>query len=252
MNKMTSYLKNLKYKRIGISFPLRSFFGKYPLLFYFLYGLVPKNRLLSVNRNTQLVIEGFPRSANTFAIAAFNQVQPTKLRIAHHMHVPAQIIRAVNWKIPTIILIRNPKDAVLSLVMYDSRISIPQALKCYVSFYKTIYVYRAKYVIASFEEVINNYSSTIEKTNHKFGTKFVSHTPNGSDLKSIFRKIESVGKIEAIRQGETKCSELNIARPSSTRVSLKRKLLQKLKEPQNHEILQAAEKIYSEFIFSCS
>ena len=186
------------------------------------------------------------------AIAAFNQVQPTKLRIAHHMHVPAQIIRAVNWKIPTIILIRNPKDAVLSLVMYDSRISIPQALKCYVSFYKTIYVYRAKYVIASFEEVITNYSSTIEKTNHKFGTKFVSHTPNGSDLKSIFRKIESVGKIEAIRQGETKCSELNIARPSSTRVSLKRKLLQKLKEPQNHEILQAAEKIYSEFIFSCS
>ncbi len=78
MNQMNSYLNNLKYKRIEISFPLRSFFGKYPLLFYFLYGLLPKNRMLSVNRNTQLVIEGFPRSANTFAVVALQNAQSVK------------------------------------------------------------------------------------------------------------------------------------------------------------------------------
>jgi hypothetical protein len=88
MNKMTSYLKNLKYKRIGISFPLRIFFGKYPLLFYFLYGLVSKNRMLSVNRNTQLVIERFPKSANTFAVVSLQNAQSVKLQLAHHMHVP--------------------------------------------------------------------------------------------------------------------------------------------------------------------
>ena len=139
---MNFYLKDLKYKRIGVSFPLRSFFGRYPLLFYSFYGLIPKNRLLSVNRNTQLVIEGFPRSANTFAVGAFRKTQPIKLQIAHHMHVPAQILRAVHWKIPTIVLIRNPKDAVVSLVMYDRQISINQALQCYVSFYKAIYFYK--------------------------------------------------------------------------------------------------------------
>ena len=247
---INSSLENLKYKRIEISFPLRSFFGKYPLLFYSLYGLVPKNRMLSVNRNTQLVIEGFPRSANTFAVATFNEAQSEKLRLAHHMHVPAQIIRGVRWKIPTIILIRNPKDAVVSFAMYDQKISINQALKCYVSFYKSIYPYRSECVIASFEEVINNYSSVIRETNNKFGTKFISLTPTGSELKSIFQKIESVGNIEAIRQGETECSELNIARPSSTRAFLKRELIQKLKEPQNHKILKDAEKIYSEFMLS--
>ena len=222
---MNSYLDNLKYKRIEISFPLRSFFGRYPLLFYSLYGLVPKNRMLSVNRNTQLVIEGFPRSANTFAVRAFNKAQPVKLRIAHHMHVPAQVIKAVHWRIPTIVLIRNPKDAVVSLVMYDPRISIDQALKCYVSFYQAIYFHRSEFVIACFEEVINNYSRVIQKLNNKFGTKFIGFTPTGSELRNIFREIESVGKIEAIRQGKTECSELNIARPSSTRVSLKRELM---------------------------
>ena len=245
---MNSYLENLKYKRIEISFPLRSFFARYPLLFYSLYGLVPKNRILSVKRNTQLVIEGFPRSANTFAVFAVQNVQPEKLRLAHHMHVPAQIIRGVHWKIPTIILIRNPRDAVVSFTMYDQQISINQALKCYVSFYKSVYPYRSKCVIASFEEVINNYSSIIQKINNKFGTKFVSLTPTRSELQGIFEKIEEVGKIEAIRQGKTECSELNIARPSSTRASLKTELVEKLKEPENQKILQDSEKIYREFI----
>ncbi len=246
---MSSYLQNLKYKRVEVSFPLRSFFGRYPLLFYSLYGLVPNNRMLSVKRNTQLVIEGFPRSANTFAVITFNEAQPKKLSLAHHMHVPAQIIRGVRWKIPTIILIRNPKDAVISFVMYDQKVSINQALKLYVSFYKSVYSYKSECVIAPFEEVINNYSSIIQKTNNKFGTKFAGLTPTSSELKSIFGKLE---KIQAIRQGKTECSELHVARPSSTKASLKREFIEKFKEPQNQKKLRDAEKIYREFICSGS
>ncbi|MGB5712976.1 MAG: hypothetical protein WBM44_18980, partial [Waterburya sp.] len=95
-------------------------------------------------------------------------------------------------------------------------------------------------------------SSIIQKTNDKFGTKFVSFTPKNSELKSIFNKIESVSKIQAKRQGKTEYSELKISRPSSMRSSLKTALIQKLKEPENQEILQDAEKIYSEFISSSS
>lgn len=239
-------------KSFAISFPLRSFLGRYPSLFYFLYGLVPKNRTLSVKKNTQIVIEGFPRSANTFAVGAFNRIQPIKLRIAHHMHVPAQVIRAVHWKIPTIVLIRDPKDAVVSLVTYDSRISINQALRCYVSFYKAIYFCRSKYIVAFFEEVISDYSKIIEKTNDKFNTKFVSRSFAEAEVNSIFQRIESIGEIEATRQEKTECSELNVARPSLTRACLKRELMQKLEEPQNNKILKDAERIYADFILNCS
>ena len=245
---MNSYLNNLKYKRIGISFPLRSFFGRYPLLFYSLYGLVPKNRMLSVDKDTQLVIEGFPRSANTFAVGAFRKTQPIKVRIAHHMHVPAQIIRAVRWKIPTIVLIRHPKDAVVSLVMYDPQISISQALKCYVSFYQAISFCRSHYVVASFEEAIDNYSKIIQKINNKFDTKFIDRSLTNTEIKSIFQEIESVGEIEAVREGKTGCSELNVARPSFARVYLKKELIQKLEKPHNEKVLKAAEKIYADFL----
>lgn len=238
-----------RYKNLALSFPLRSFFGKHPLLFYALYGLIPKNRMLSVNKNTQLVIEGFPRSANTFAVVAFSKAQPTKLRIAHHMHVPAQIIKGVQRKIPTIVLIRNPKDAIVSLVMYDPRISLAQALKCYISFYQTIYLYRAKYVVARFEEVINDYSNVIEKTNDKFGTNFITPAPNNLES-NHFNNIETIGKIEAKRQGKTEYSELNVARPSSLRASLKKELMQKLEQTENQKDLMVAEKIYHEFVLS--
>ena len=241
-----------RYKNLAFSFPLRSFFGRYPLLFYAFYGLIPKNRMLSVDRNTQLVIEGFPRSANTFAVVAFNKAQPTKLQIAHHMHVPAQIIKGVQKKIPTIVLIRNPKDAVVSLVMYDPRISLTRALKCYISFYQTIYLYRSRYVVARFEEVINDYSKVIKETNNKFGTDFIIPTSNNLESKSLFKNIETIGKIEATRQGETECSELNVARPSSIRADRKKELMQKLERIENQKCLMNAEKIYCDFISSRS
>ena len=78
---------------------LRNFLGKSPFLFYLIYSVYPvknKNLDLLTNLNTQLVIEGFPRSANTFAVITFWHLQPKKVIVAHHQHVPAQIIRAVN------------------------------------------------------------------------------------------------------------------------------------------------------------
>ncbi|MBA2534567.1 MAG: hypothetical protein H0V21_06115 [Rubrobacter sp.] len=40
--------------------------------------------------DTQLVMEGFPRSANSFARVAFNRAQKEKGRIANGLHGPTQ------------------------------------------------------------------------------------------------------------------------------------------------------------------
>jgi hypothetical protein len=56
-----------------------------------------------------------------------------KTRIAHHLHVPAQVVRTTQWQIPTLVLIRVPRDAVRSSAIRDP-ISFDQALRYYVSF----------------------------------------------------------------------------------------------------------------------
>jgi hypothetical protein len=56
--------------------------------------------------------------------------------IADRMHVPAQVVRAARWQIPTLVLIRRPRDAVLSFAVWDP-ISVDKALRYYLSFYET-------------------------------------------------------------------------------------------------------------------
>jgi hypothetical protein len=128
---------------------VKNFIRKNPALFYTLMRVF-HNQLSCcfVGRDTQIVIEGFARYANTFAVTAFLQAQPYTVKIAHHMHAPAQIIRAVEWQIPTLVLLRNPEEAVLSLVaLFPTKYSILQGLSYYVSFYSSIFEYQNSYVI---------------------------------------------------------------------------------------------------------
>src|ERR671920_2182155 len=91
--------------------------GSHPTIFFSLYRLLRTRKDLTraVTPDTQLVIEGFPRSGNSFARRAFIMAQDEpqiKNHIAHHLHVPAQVVQAARWQIPTLVLIRRPRDAV--------------------------------------------------------------------------------------------------------------------------------------------
>ncbi|MDQ3796648.1 MAG: hypothetical protein M3294_03480, partial [Pseudomonadota bacterium] len=63
------------------------------------------------------------------------QAQRKPVRIAAHLHVPAQVIRAAQCHIPTLALLRKPKDAVISLALRDPMISFRHALRYYIAFY---------------------------------------------------------------------------------------------------------------------
>ncbi|MDJ0744593.1 MAG: hypothetical protein QNJ32_14710 [Xenococcaceae cyanobacterium MO_167.B27] len=143
-------------KKYSIKLGIRNLIGKYPLLFYSIYCLKYQNRSNLINIDTELVIEGFPRSANSFSVTAFRRLQPKQIKIAHHHHVPAQITNAIKLNIPTIVLIRNPLDAVISFKIYNTDISLIQALKTYISFYQSIAIHKNFYVIASFDEIISD------------------------------------------------------------------------------------------------
>lgn len=73
-----------------------------------------------VHLNSELMIVGYPRCANSFALAAFRSVNggSIKLRVATHVHSPAQVRQAIRWSIPCLVLIRKPDLAIPSLIAY--------------------------------------------------------------------------------------------------------------------------------------
>ena len=211
--------------------------GKYPAVFSGLYRLKGEDRV--VRPMTQLVIEGYPRSANTFAVWAFRQAQHEEVHLAHHLHHPAQVIQAARWKVPTIVLIREPKDAVISWVVRDPQ-PADLALRHYVSFYETVAKYRDAYVLGSFEEVTGDYGIVIERLNDKFGTNFSVFHHTDENVKKVFSRIEARHR----QRNRGMLSETRVARPSAAKLENRRNVGPELEAPRNRRLLAEARTIY--------
>jgi len=143
-----------------------------------------------VDDTTQLVIEAFPRSANTFATVAFQLSQPAPVRVAHHLHAPAQITDAVRRGIPVLILVRHPRDAVTSQVIRSPGISLPAALSAYARFHERAASVRTECQIATFDQVTGDFGAVIHALNRRYGTNFGVFQHTGEAVAEVYRMID--------------------------------------------------------------
>jgi hypothetical protein len=172
-----------------------------------------------VDRGTDAVIEGFPRSANTFAATAFELAQRRSVRVARHLHVPAQIIAGTRWGIPTMVLVRDPEEAIISLVVWAPDTTLQQGVKDYVRFYRRVYPYRDGFVVARFEEVTTDFGKVIRRLNERFATTFDEFEHTSDNVSLCFHIMEDHARTKMGR-----VSEAQIGRPSKEREALKRRL----------------------------
>ena len=214
--------------------------GRHPSLFFGFYSARRRYRDLLVDGETRLVIEGFPRSGNTFAVFAFRYAQQSDVRIAHHLHAPAQIMRASRMGIPALLLLREPLDAVMSLMLRDPSFSAERALRYYVTFYETATDYRDDFVVGPFEEVTNDYGDVIRRINTRFGTKFVPFEHTEQNVERVFDRIEESHRARR----RDRVMEEQIARPSTARAELKDQLKSSLYSPELEPWIYRASAVY--------
>lgn len=224
---------------------LQIYAGGHPAVFFGLYRVLRGRKEIAraVTPNTQLVIEGFPRSGNSFARRAFIMAQSDpqiKYDIAHHIHVPAQVVRAARWQIPTLVLIRRPRDAVLSLVIRDP-ISVDQALRYYLTFYETVEKYRDAYVLGLFEEVTEDFGQLIKRVNDKFGTTFSLFRHDRENVSKVFADMETHARK---KYGEA-LWERKVQRPSAVRERMKHEIGYDLENPKRKKLIAEAEAVYN-------
>ena len=218
--------------------------GGNPTIFFGLYRLLRtrKDFMRAVTPDKQVVIEGFPRSGNSFARRAFIMAQEETFdvtRIAHHLHVPAQVVRAAQWRIPTLVLIRRPRDAVLSLVIRDP-ISVDQALRYYITFYETSEKYRDAYVLGLFEEVTEDFGEVMKRINERFGTTFSLFRHNEENVSKLFSGMETHARK---KYGET-LWERKVQRPAAVRERIKDEIEYDLENPKRKKLIARADAVY--------
>ncbi|NNF58312.1 MAG: hypothetical protein HKN04_08720 [Rhodothermaceae bacterium] len=146
--------------------------------------------------DTELVIDGFQGSANSYLTRAFKHAQPEPVRLAHHLHAAVGVLRAADLQIPTLVTIREPEGAALSLVSRWPYVSLAQALRSYVRYYEVIESVAASVVICPFVITTRHPNLAIEAVNERFGTSFVVFEPTEENVRTV-RGLTSQKKAKA-------------------------------------------------------
>ena len=132
-------------------------------------------------RETDLVVEGYPRSGNSFAESAISLLEPS-LRLAHHRHVAAQFLLARRWGIPALLLIREPADAAASAVFRAPDLATPeQALRQWISFHNACEPACDAMVVSDFGTTTGDFGAVIAGLNDRFGLSLPAPEPDFAD-----------------------------------------------------------------------
>jgi len=111
-----------------------------------------------VTPECDLVLEGFPRSANTFLYRILRSALRSDQKIAHHVHRSQQVAMAVRYGVPAFVLYRPPLAAIASLlVRAQCKITIEQCLADYVAFADATLALSGKDLVhvLTFDEVVS-------------------------------------------------------------------------------------------------
>lgn len=125
-----------------------------------------------VGPETEMVIDGYTRSASTYAVYAFQLAQPAPVRLAHHLHAPAQLIAAARRGLPALMVIREPRGAVLSQLVREPHVDLLDALYGYWRFHRSLMAHRHAFVVADFRDVTRDFGEVTRRVNRKFGTSY--------------------------------------------------------------------------------
>ncbi|SDK33647.1 hypothetical protein SAMN05421823_102488 [Catalinimonas alkaloidigena] len=219
---------------------------RYRLGNYFVWSTREDRDKLMINHRKDICIEGYPRSANTYTVLLVEKYADRPLEIGHHLHLAAQLKRAIHYDIPAVLLIRKPQDAITSLLLRERAVSIENAIKWYIYFHKGLRIYKDRLIIWEFNELINDPASHLKMLQQR--VKNFSIEVGEIDSEAIFQEIDQLDRIT--KEKEVSANEFNLinSRPGKGKKQKKEQLLAELKaNPKYRAWLEECEELYQFF-----
>jgi hypothetical protein len=227
--------QNLEFSIKLIRMSIKSLISRNKYFYVLYYHLIRKNIGIKptwFSKDTRVYYDGYPRSGNTFFNHIFRNVFK-EIKSVHHLHKIAPVKIALNKKLPVIILIRNPKDAIASNYLKSFAMKnqdlpkdldknlLNRLLKEYFEYYTFIKQHRNKIDLVFFKQLIENPNLVFKKV-----SKTIGYDYNEDDL---IKSIKTYGGASD-KLGSSKPSEFK----EEKKKEIKRALieLKKFKEAQ--------------------
>src|SRR5262245_45053219 len=199
-----------------------------------------------VREGTDMLVESAPRSASSYALAAFTIAQePARYAVAHHTHAPGHVIAAIRLGVPALVLVREPEGAVVSSVIRHPDRSCTAAARGYVDFHEPLLPYRRGFVVGTFEEVVRGEMGLVtRRVNARFGTAFAEFEPTRDN---VARALHDINEDWRGRRGGGERLERIVPRPSEMRDRLKGEIRERYRREVPAPLRERAERLYAVF-----
>jgi hypothetical protein len=167
------------------------FAGDRPRLLPLNLRFTPEGTDRAIGDETEIVIEGFPRSGNTFAVFAFVDAQEGDVRVASHIHHLAPLRIAISRGLPLLVVCREPVDCLSSYLVAGPHARPGGVLREYIHHHSGVWDLRSGMVLATFDQVTNDLGSVIDRVNARFGTDFARFEHDPEAVERVFRRIDA-------------------------------------------------------------
>lgn len=166
---------------------------------------------------TDMVIEGYPRSSNSFAIWMLHVLEGEtfRLKIGHHTHDIDNLRLAAHFGKPSAVLIRAPEDAILSFMIYAD-VAVDAATNRYQRFYDGTLALETMPLVLPFEMVTRDFNQVVDRINALTGESI----PRSKDLEADTARAYEMARERADDIHAGKVVE-QIAIPSAERETIK-------------------------------
>lgn len=203
----------------------------------------PITRDLTVSNRTEVVIEGYPRSGNTFAAHAFRMAQERDVVIATRSHAAAPVFEGIRRNLPCLVLIREPRDAAISAYVLSDGLLCPEfLLRHYRRYYKTLEPRLSRVLVATFSQVRSDFGTVTQRLNHKYNVRFRPFVHSETNVRAVFQSIDEFQQ----KRTKTADNHRTVSRPDEVRNALKRNAESKFDHSSVQGLLDSCHELYEQ------
>ncbi len=190
------------------------------------------------------VVQGFPRSGNTFLSVLLEDYAAKEVNLFTHLHAPAVFHYAFAENKVVFMPVRDPMDSVVSLIQMKGW-SAERALMHYIDYYEASLPYVDKVKVLDFAHFTKDISATLKAVEAASG---VPYKHDATHAEAEARTFALIDELNVCASGEINAKDVH--RPHSERQADKAAVIADI---QHHhpELLIAAQTLYAQFAARC-
>jgi hypothetical protein len=210
---------------------------------YSIYARAEKLRF-QITPETTVVVDSYPRSANSFFEAAFTRAHGGRERVAHHSHAAAQVLAGVRLGLPCVVLLREPEAAIASFFeMNGGDYPIDLCTLEYAVFYETLTSVANCIVVVETDELENQFYNLMVLLKDDWGLNLEPYHIDTDVRGELMTAVDETGQTRNGFSAE-KYSDKRPVAERAQRAALLATIRAAISEPKNARLLARAHRAH--------